>query len=79
MTPGGVSRGKAGIRAAFAQFLADVPHASRDMRTQIYEDDVLFLEWSHTAGTLVEDGVDTFIFRNGLIRAQTLRWWQRAR
>ena len=78
ITPAGVRRGKDGIRAAFTQMLANVPHASRDLKTQIYEGDVLFLEWTHTAGTLVEDGIDTFIFRDGLIRVQTVRWWQRA-
>ena len=78
ITPAGVSRGKDGIRAAFTQMFANVPHASRDLRTQIFEGDVLFLEWTHTAGSVVEDGVDTYLFRDGLIRAQTARWWERA-
>jgi hypothetical protein len=36
---------------------------------------VLFLEWSATSGTnRAEHGVDTFVFRDGLIQAQTVRY-----
>ena len=52
-----------------------MPNAAWDLKTQIHEDDVLFLEWTADAGvTRVEDGIDTFIFRDGLIRVQTLRY-----
>ena len=75
ITPAGVRRGKDGIRAAFTQLLADVPDAAWDLKTQIYEDDVLFLEWAADAAeTFVEDGIDTFVFRDGLIRVQTVRY-----
>jgi uncharacterized protein (TIGR02246 family) len=75
ITPAGVRRGRDGIRAAFTQLLADVPNAAWDLKTQIYEDDVLFLEWAaDAAATLVEDGIDTFVFRDGLIRVQTVRY-----
>ena len=75
ITPGGVQRGKDGIRAAFTQLLADVPNAEWQVPTQIYEGDVLFIEWSADAEkTRVEDGIDTFIFRDGLIRLQTVRY-----
>jgi ketosteroid isomerase-like protein len=75
ITPAGVQRGKDGIRAAFTQLLADVPDAAWDLKTQIYEGDVLFLEWSaHAAATFVEDGIDTVVFRDGLIRVQTVRY-----
>ncbi len=75
ITPAGVQRGKDGIRAAFTQLLADVPSAAWDLKTQIYEDDVLFLEWAaDAAATFVEDGIDTFVFHNGLIRVQTVRY-----
>ncbi len=75
ITPAGVQRGKDGIRSAFTQLLADVPDAAWSLKTQIYEGDVLFLEWAADAGsTLVEDGIDTFIFRDGLIRLQTVRY-----
>jgi ketosteroid isomerase-like protein len=75
ITPAGVVRGKDGIRAAFAQLLEQIPGASWDLKTQIYEDDVLFLEWAvHADGAFVEDGIDTFVFRDGLIRVQTVRF-----
>jgi len=75
ITPAGVKRGKDGIRAAFTQLLADVPSAAWNLKTQIYEDDVLFLEWAaDAAATRVGDGIDTFIFRDGLIRIQTVRY-----
>jgi len=75
ITPAGVLRGKDGIRAAFTQLLADVPNADWELKTQIYENDVLFLEWAATAAaTKVEDGIDTFVFSDGLIRLQTVRY-----
>ncbi len=74
ISPAGVKRGKDGIREAFVQLLADVPDAAWDLKT-IYEGDVLFLEWAATsAATKVEDGIDTFVFRDGLIRVQTVRY-----
>jgi ketosteroid isomerase-like protein len=75
ITPAGVRRGKDGIREAFTQLLADVPNADWALPTQIYEGDVLFLEWTATsAATKVEDGIDTFVFADGLIRVQTVRY-----
>jgi ketosteroid isomerase-like protein len=75
ITPAGVLRGKEGIRAAFTQLLADVPNAAWTLVTQIYEGDVLFLEWAADAEKArVDDGIDTFIFRDGLIRLQTVRY-----
>jgi ketosteroid isomerase-like protein len=75
ITPDGVQSGKNGVRAGFIQLLADVPNAAWELKTQIYEYDVLFLEWAaDAAATFVEDGIDTFVFRDGLIRVQTLRY-----
>ena len=67
--------GKDGIRAAFTQLLADVPNADWTLKTQIYEGDVLFLEWAADAGaTFADDGIDTFVFSDGLIQVQTVRY-----
>ncbi len=75
ITPAGVLRGKDGIREAFTKLLADVPNADWELKTTIYENDVLFLEWAATAAaTKVEDGIDTFVFSDGLIRLQTVRY-----
>ena len=75
ISPSGVLRGKDGIRAAFTKLLADVPNGAWDLKTQIYQGDVLFLEWAaDVAATRVEDGIDTFVFRDGQIRVQTVRY-----
>ena len=75
ISPTGVLRGLDGVRTAFTQLLADLPNASWDLPTQIYEGDVLFLEWTADAGsTRADDGIDTFVFRDGMIRVQTLRY-----
>lgn len=45
------------------------------MPTQLYEDDILLLEWkADSANAKVDDGIDTFMFRDGLIRVQTVRY-----
>jgi ketosteroid isomerase-like protein len=75
ISPAGSKYGKDGIRAAFTQLLADVPEAAWELKTQIYEGDVLFLEWSAVAAaTRVDDGIDTFVFRDGQIQVQTVRY-----
>jgi ketosteroid isomerase-like protein len=75
ISPSGALRGLDGVRAAFTQLLADVPNAAWELKTLIFEGDVLFLEWAaDAAATRVEDGIDTFVFRDGLIRVQTLRY-----
>ena len=75
ISPSGVLRGHGGIRTAFTQLLSDVPNADWTLKTQIYEGDVLFLEWAADAGaTFADDGIDTFVFRDGLIRVQTVRY-----
>jgi hypothetical protein len=75
ITPDGVLRGLDGVRQGFTQLLADLPNADWEVPTQIYDEDVLFIEWrANAAKTRVEDGIDTFIFRDGLIRVQTVRY-----
>jgi ketosteroid isomerase-like protein len=75
ITPAGVLRGKDGVRAGFTQLLGDVPNAAWEVPAQVYEGDVLFIERrADAAKTRVEDGIDTFIVRDGLIRVQTVRY-----
>lgn len=67
-----VYRGKDGARQVFTQLLNDVPQAQWDLDTT-FVDDVLYLEWKATGGgRKVQDGIDTFIFADGLIRVQTV-------
>lgn len=55
--------------------LADLPEAQWDLETQLFDDDVLFLVWSaDSTVNRVDDGVDTFVFCDGMIRSQTVRY-----
>jgi ketosteroid isomerase-like protein len=75
ITAAGVSRGKDGVRKTFVKLLDDLPNAAWDLKTQIFDGDVLFLEWAaDSAVNRVDDGVDTFVFRDGMICAQTVRY-----
>jgi hypothetical protein len=75
ITSAGVARGKDGARTVFVKLLDDLPNAAWDLKTQILDGDVLFLEWAaDSAVNRVDDGVDTFVFRDGMIAAQTIRY-----
>jgi hypothetical protein len=75
ITPGGVLRGKEGVREGFTTLLGDLPDAAWDVPTQVFEDDVLFIEWSAVSEkTRALDGIDTFVFRGDSIRVQTVRY-----
>jgi ketosteroid isomerase-like protein len=75
ITPAGVLHGKDGVREGFTKLLSDLPSAEWDVPTQIFEDDVLFIEWNaESENTKADDGIDTFVFRDGMIRVQTVRY-----
>lgn len=75
ITPDGVRQGHDNIREAFSQLLSELPGATWDLRTQVYSDDILLLEWAADARTnQVQDGLDTFVFTDGKIRVQTVRY-----
>ena len=74
ITPAGIKRGKDGVREGFVQLLADVPDATWALPTQLYDNDILFLEWTaDSAAAHLDDGIDTLVFRDGHIRVQTVR------
>jgi hypothetical protein len=80
ITSAGVARGTDEIRRVFVRLLDDLPNAVWDLKTQIFDGDVLFLEWAaNSAVNRVDDGVDTFVFRDGMIWAQTVRYTPRAK
>jgi hypothetical protein len=69
-----VYRGKDGARSVFTQLLADVPQAEWELAT-VFADDTLYLEWKATGGgRAVDNGVDTFVFADGLITIQTVAY-----
>jgi ketosteroid isomerase-like protein len=75
ITPAGTLRGKDGVRQGFEKLLSDLPKAEWDVPTQIFEGDVLFIEWNaKSESSRADDGIDTFVFADGLIRAQTVRY-----
>src|SRR5215212_10894636 len=77
IAPAGVLRGKDGIRQAFTKLLGEIPQATWDLKTttSIYEDDILLLEWdAEGGGNRIQDAVDTFVFCDGLIRVQAVRY-----
>jgi SnoaL-like domain len=73
VSPSGVLHGKSAIRGFFADVLRALPQAKWDVKTT-YVEDILFLEWTaNSAKGSVSDGVDTFIFKDGMIHIQTVR------
>jgi ketosteroid isomerase-like protein len=75
ITPAGVLTGKTGVREGFTALLNDLPNAEWDIPTQIFEGDVLFIEWNAVSeATLAMNGVDTFVFGDDGIRVQTVRY-----
>jgi hypothetical protein len=75
ITSAGVARGKDDIRQVFVKLLDDLPDAAWNLKTRIFDGDVLLLEWAaESAANRVDDGVDTFVFRDGMIWAQTVRY-----
>ena len=52
--------------ALLVEYFNELPNAKWEVPTTIFEGDLLFIEWKADAGsTRVEDGVDTFLFREG--------------
>jgi ketosteroid isomerase-like protein len=75
ISPAGVHRGKDGVREAFTRLLADLPDAAFQVSKQAYAGDMLLLEWAADAATSRADhGVDTFVFGDGMIQAQTVSY-----
>ncbi|MDP9022235.1 MAG: nuclear transport factor 2 family protein [Actinomycetota bacterium] len=75
-----VRRGKEGVRQGFVELIETVPNASWQLPTQVFEDDVLYLEWTaDSRDNRVDDGTDTFVFtEDGQIRVQTVKYTPRS-
>lgn len=75
ITPEGVKRGKEGVREGFVKLISDLPGAKWELPTALFEDDIMLLEWkAESENVKADDGIDTFVFRDGLIRVQTVRY-----
>jgi len=74
ITQDGVMHGKDAIRGFFAAVFQALPQAQWSVKTT-YVENILFLEWTADSRLgSVSDGVDTFIFADGLIQTQTVRY-----
>lgn len=70
---GTVRSGHQGTRDAAAQLELDIPNATYTYLTTRVVGEVAYLEWAgESEATRVECGVDSFVIRDGLIRAQTI-------
>jgi ketosteroid isomerase-like protein len=73
-----IRRGKAGVKEGFAALFADLAAAGEvkglEVPVRVYEDNLLYIEWWADLGDMRADGVDTFIFEDGLITMQTI-WY----
>jgi len=75
LTPDGVLRGKEGVRKGFEKLISDLPGAKWELPTMLFEGDILLLEWkAESEQVKADDGIDTFVFRDGMIRVQTVRY-----
>jgi ketosteroid isomerase-like protein len=71
-----VRHGHEGVRDAARQLAEELPEASFDYVTTHIDGEIAYLQWTARAtGASVEHGTDTFVIRDGLIRAQT--WYYR--
>ena len=66
--------GRDGARHVFSELLSDLPKATWELET-VFAGDILYLEWkARGENGAIGEGVDTFVFRDGLIQAQTVRY-----
>jgi ubiquinone/menaquinone biosynthesis C-methylase UbiE len=72
---GAVYRGQDGVRECARQLGRDIGDARASYKTTRVEGEVAFLEWTVNGdGVVVDDGVDTFIIRNGRIVAKSVHY-----
>ena len=72
--PPDVLRGKDAIRTFFTQVIQALPKAPH-RNTMTFADNVLLLEWTaDSARASISDGVETYLFENGLITLQTVHY-----
>jgi ketosteroid isomerase-like protein len=71
-------RGKTGVKEGFTQLFSDLAAAGEikglEVPVRVYEDEVLYIEWWADLGDMRCDGVDTFVFDDGLIQVQTVKY-----
>ena len=75
----GVFHGHDGVRQCARRLKEHIGDAHVTYRTCLVHDEIAFLEWIAQSQTvLVEDGVDTFLIRNGRIVRKTVHYTPRS-
>lgn len=76
LTGYGVFRGIEGVRDKVRLLETQLPSGRFTYRTVMAEGELGFLEWSAEAdnGARVEDGADSYLIRDGRIRAMTIHY-----
>jgi hypothetical protein len=74
VTPAGVQRGKDGTRQAFTKLLGEVPHATWVSRPPSTRTTSCCWSGAPRVAATHPGRLDTFVFRDGLIRVQTVRY-----
>jgi hypothetical protein len=75
LTRRGVYRGYDGLRQLATMLCTELPDPVFEYHTCFVEGDVGFLEWSGRGNnTYVDDGVDSYVIRDGKIVAQTIHY-----
>ena len=66
---------KEGFAALFAELAAAGEIKGLEVPVRVYEDNVLYIEWWADLGDMRCDGNDTFIFEDGQITVQTVKYY----
>ena len=76
LTGYGVFRGKEGVRAKAKLLAEQLPGGRWTYRNVMAEGELGFLEWTGEGenGARVEDGADSYVIRDGRIRAMTIHY-----
>jgi ketosteroid isomerase-like protein len=73
ITPDGPITGRRGIGEFYRGAFAALPQAVFTVSACVFAHDALLIRWSATStAARIENGVDTFVFADGLIRLQTI-------
>lgn len=71
----GVQHGHDGVREMARLLRSQLPDCTFAYKVRLIEDGIGLLEWSaQSPGGSVRDGVDSYVVRDGLIRAQTIHY-----
>ena len=75
LTSQGPLEGRGGVQTFFTNALAALPGAQFSLKNGAYSADAALVHWSaDSPAGRIEDGVDTFVFRDGKIRLHSVHF-----